>query len=123
MLKGESSGEEFGDYTIYKFMVGIDIYYATLLSKSAKIPSLTGDVSGAGAEKPISFVGPGCPQYFTEIANGYAGDSTKQERGGGVTYASGARKRFEPFLEEAASALDSMPLYGWLRGRHLIPVV
>ena len=67
-LRGASRGEQFGDYSIYKFMVGVDCYDATLLSNAATWPSLDGKTSAAAAQEPMSFVGPGCPQHFPKIA-------------------------------------------------------
>ena len=69
VLRGASRGEQFGDYSIYKFMVGVDCYYATLLSNAATLPSLDGKTSAAAAQEPMSFVGPVCPQHFPKIAH------------------------------------------------------
>ena len=59
------------------------------------------------------------------IAYGYTGEGKKPVKGGGVTYAPGARKKFEAFLQDAADALHEMPFYRWLRERRLyiIPAI
>ena len=53
------------------------------------------------------------------IAYGYTGEGKKPVKGGGVTYAPRARKKFEAFLQDAADALHETPFYRWLRERRL----
>ena len=53
------------------------------------------------------------------IAYGYTGEGKKPVKGGGVTYAPRARKKFEVFLQDAADVLHEMPFYRWLRERRL----
>ena len=110
MLNGASDGSEFGEYSIYRFMVFLDKYYFNELSNDKMFPGI----------EPMTFVGPGCPSYLATLAPGYC-DQDKVLSG--TVYDRSLRKKFEPFLADAETALHKMPLYRWLRERHLIPPI
>ena len=94
-------------------MVTLDQYFYKELAPSSR--PIWPDVV------PLVYVGPGCPQYFADIAYGYS--KRKRARAEGMTYAVHERECFESFLEHSEEALHAMPLYRFLRERQLIPEI
>jgi len=112
-LKGGEMETIVGADTFYLFIMQIDMFYFN------RIAPPKSRVVEWQLERPIKHVGPGCPEYLSEIAVGYGNVSA----GSGVVTAMHVRRGFVPFLEEAAEALEEMPAYKFLIERELIPAI